>query len=937
MAFELAAANNAATGAPTISGAARVGETLTAATTGIMDTDGLSGVSYTYQWIREDSNGMNPVDIGTDSSTYALVTADLGKKIKVKVNFQDNGGNDEELTSAAYPSGMETVGEACDVLWCATLTVGTFTNSANETTYGYNAIEAYGSLSPRTFTRGTATVGVVFLAYDDPANGRLDFQIRRNAGTTPPDGLLGSAGLVLTLGSETFAFTPSSALQYEFDPTGLSWNEGDTVEVSLALAPATAPEPPTALEAAPYGDDAVLLSWTAPASGTTPTGYKVEVSDDGTTDWTDAEDDTESTDTSWIHEGLMASATRHYRVSSVASGTASTPSATDSATTCAAGVPWCPTLTAETATGFIGTAFSGFNAALTLPFGSLSPADFRHGGSTYTSDLLYHADVGGGNTRLSVSFESALPSALEGFALRSGAQELSLASAVEYSETAFTYVWDHPPFGPWTAGAEVAFELAAANTNTAPAITTTSPQSVAENTTAVTTLTATDADTGDTLTWSKNGGADEDKFTLTDAGVLSFTVAPDFEAPTDTGGDNGYVIIVRVSDATATADLTLTVNVTDEDEQPAKPDAPGVTATPGTTDSLTVSWTAPDRNGGPAIAGYDLQYRPGDSGDFMDGPQGVTGTTTDITGLTEATGYQVRVRALNGETPSEWSEPGTGDTGSPENDAPVFAESTLTREVAENTAADVNVGAAVTATDADADTLAYTLEGADADAFTIDGTSGQVKTKAGVSYDHETKASHEIAVRADDGNGGTATVAVTVNVTDVDEQPETPAAPSVGATPGSTTSLEVTWTKPGLNGGPDITGYAVQYRAGTDGSWLDHGHGGTGTSTTIGTLTARTQYQARVRALNGETPSEWSEPGSGATATAAGVTLSTASLAVGEGTEATYTVVLKAPPTGPVTVTPRVVDNAEVRVSGCADLHGHELGPAAGRDGVGGP
>ena len=94
--------------------------------------------------------------------------------------------------------------------------------------------------------------------------------------------------------------------------------------------------------------------------------------------------------------------------------------------------------------------------------------------------------------------------------------------------------------------------------NIPPAITTTSPVSVAENTTAVTALTATDADM-DTLTWSKNGGDDAARFGLTGAGVLTFASAPDFENPTDTGADNGYAVTVRVSDGTATADLALTV------------------------------------------------------------------------------------------------------------------------------------------------------------------------------------------------------------------------------------------------------------------------------------------------------------------------------------------------------------------------------------------
>ena len=53
----LGAPNTLATGAPTITGTAQVGETLTASTTGIADADGLTSVSYTYQWIRVDGTG----------------------------------------------------------------------------------------------------------------------------------------------------------------------------------------------------------------------------------------------------------------------------------------------------------------------------------------------------------------------------------------------------------------------------------------------------------------------------------------------------------------------------------------------------------------------------------------------------------------------------------------------------------------------------------------------------------------------------------------------------------------------------------------------------------------------------------------------------------------------------------------------------------------
>ena len=92
--------NSPATGSPTISGTAQVGETLTASTTDISDTDGLTKVSYAYQWTAND--GTSDSDIaGATARTYTLVPSDVGKTIKVKVTFTDDAGNGELLPSAA--------------------------------------------------------------------------------------------------------------------------------------------------------------------------------------------------------------------------------------------------------------------------------------------------------------------------------------------------------------------------------------------------------------------------------------------------------------------------------------------------------------------------------------------------------------------------------------------------------------------------------------------------------------------------------------------------------------------------------------------------------------------------------------------------------------------------------------------------------------------
>ena len=94
-----ASTNTAPTGAPTITGTAEVGETLTAVTTGIMDDDGLTSPTYTYQWIRVD--GTEADIAAANSSTYTLGDADLGTTLKVKVTFDDDLGHTETLTSAA--------------------------------------------------------------------------------------------------------------------------------------------------------------------------------------------------------------------------------------------------------------------------------------------------------------------------------------------------------------------------------------------------------------------------------------------------------------------------------------------------------------------------------------------------------------------------------------------------------------------------------------------------------------------------------------------------------------------------------------------------------------------------------------------------------------------------------------------------------------------
>ena len=106
--------NTPATGAPAISGTPQVGQTLTAATTAIMDANGLTSVSYAYQWIRVAIDSTETNIARATASTYTLVAADRGNTIKVKVSFTDDDGNAETRTSAATAAIAPTTTAAGD-------------------------------------------------------------------------------------------------------------------------------------------------------------------------------------------------------------------------------------------------------------------------------------------------------------------------------------------------------------------------------------------------------------------------------------------------------------------------------------------------------------------------------------------------------------------------------------------------------------------------------------------------------------------------------------------------------------------------------------------------------------------------------------------------------------------------------------------------------
>ena len=309
--------------------------------------------------------------------------------------------------------------------------------------------------------------------------------------------------------------------------------------------------------------------------------------------------------------------------------------------------------------------------------------------------------------------------------------------------------------------------------------------------------------------------------------------------------------------------------------QTAAPAAPvGLALAPGHL-KLNVAWTAPSGD----VSSYDVEYKvksaPNSDATGSDPSTGwvsvrLSGTDTEheITGLTNDTTYQVRVRAVNSAGPGGWSTV-EDDPGRP--DAPAGL--------------DLGSGNRM---------LTATWYRPAVKAADISGYDVEYKTKS--ADDTPATDSDPSTGWVDTGDTGTYTTDKITDLTNGTEyQVRVQAVNTAGssdwataeATPGGPDALEefafgsgdgeltVTWEPPSRNGAT-ITGYDVHYRersasdvaaTGNDPStgWVDANHTGTDTDTDtenkitheITGLTNGQMYQVRVRARNSRGPGAW--------------------------------------------------------------------------------
>ena len=362
-------------------------------------------------------------------------------------------------------------------------------------------------------------------------------------------------------------------------------------------------------------------------------------------------------------------------------------------------------------------------------------------------------------------------------------------------------------------------------------------------------------------------GADSDDFSLTGSS-LHFSAVPDFEEPADSNRDNRYQVTVEAreqGDGTSVGRLNVTVQVTNVDE-PGMVEANTEEPRVGQVVRLNVD----DDDGGESVKKWKWERGVPNSPCVINNNPTVTNwelipraTGSSYTPTTTDEGHCIRTTVIYNDSA------GTGKileymTESTVVLAPFFTQDSPVFSVQENSDSGRNVGQVQTRHGAN-DTLNYTLRGSDAIYFTIDSGTGQIRTSSQL-LDYETRPGPEAQVEivATDFNGKTATINVTVKVTDEcrssGEPPCAPGSPGVSSV--SNTSLGVSWSQP--NPTTDITGYDLRYRESESvDAWREVPNVDAERIHIIENLTKGTVYEVQVRASNDNGAGEWSSSGTG--------------------------------------------------------------------------
>jgi titin len=432
-----------------------------------------------------------------------------------------------------------------------------------------------------------------------------------------------------TGGSWTTAATGVTAIT--LDVTGLTNGTGYVFRVSATNAAGAGPWSEASAPVTPYsvpdaligvtgepGDSQVAVSWLASVDdgGSAVTDYTVEYSSDAGVSWSTFTDGT-STDTSATVTGLFNGTAYVFRVSATNPAGAGPWSE--------ASTPVTPHTTPDAPTGLVGLVGDG-----EVLLGWTAPAD---DGGNAVVDYVVEYSTGDGTGWVTIVDGASAATTLAWAGVSNGVDYAFRVSAANAAGT-----------GPWS---EASVTLTPFGVPAAPS-----------------SVVASGGDASAVLGWSApafDGGSPVTGYRVeysTDAGA-NWTVVIDDTASVDTslvvdGLTNGVGYLFRVAAINA-AGVGDTAIASAQVNPRTTASAPVSTAAVAGNGTVALSWLPPLIDGGSAVTGYVVAYRPETSGEWTVAGAAIDTTTTVIDGLVNGEGYVFRVRAVTSVGDGDWS------------------------------------------------------------------------------------------------------------------------------------------------------------------------------------------------------------------------------------------------------------------------------------------
>jgi len=611
---------------------------------------------------------------------------------------------------------------------------------------------------------------------------------------------------------------------------------------TVAANVASIPSDPTGLTATASGATTINLSWTAPANngGSAISGYRIEASADGSTNWADIEDDTESAATTYSHTGLTTGATRYYRVYAINATGQSLASTIDDATTAAVTVPSAP------------TGVEGFaNSTANIRVAWQAPAS--DGGSAITGYRIQWSTDG------SIPWMDVSPASM-GTALRYIDRNLGRGVTRHYRVYASNSVGEGPAS---TSGSGTS------RPPTVPA-NPTSPTATAVGRTVI------------QLSWtapSFTGGSPITGYRISrsiDGGItytpLATTTETTYIHRGLTAGVLGAYQINTLNSVGASNSISASANTVDASTTTVPGDPTALTAAASGRTLIQLSWTAPTDDGGSAVTGYRIERSNDGSTGWADVEDDTESTATTYLdrGLNPGVTRSYRVRAINGKGTGIYSIAASATTVAG-NVASIPSDPTELEATAGGLTS-INLSWTAPANNGGSRISGYRIEGSPNGSTNWsdveDDTESTLTTYTDTGLSPSTTRYYRVYAINTTGESLASNIddATTVALT-------VPSAPrSLVAAASGQTAITLAWQAPTSNGGSPLTGYRIQWSADGSDPWanVSPAHTGTGRTYSDTGLSPGTTRHYRVYAKNtvGDSPASNTDDATTAAATA---------------------------------------------------------------------